>query len=240
MTLEPVRKTPLKNVSLFFVFVLCSLTSIPAIAIELGFGFRSLGFMFEAGHKLSESFNARLAIGGSYYVGFDEMNSSEEPEPEGVMFSQLGDWEFKQASALIDYHPWKGNFRVTAGVTDNRIIWNVENLGDNGFNFNGREFSDDTVELTRLRVQFTDGISPYFGVGWATGFDREKGFSFNGDIGVFYTANFQVDFIAKCTSYAAKAQCGKIQESAKKEQISLSENSILILPMIGLGLSYKF
>jgi hypothetical protein len=54
------------------------------------------------------------------------------------------------------------------------------------------------VDSVAAEVQFTDGISPYIGLGWASGFDKVKGFSFNGDIGLFASSDFVVFFDANC------------------------------------------
>ena len=91
-------------------------------------------------------------------------------------------------------------------------------------------------------IQFTDGISPYLGVGWASGFDKEKGFSFNGDFGVMATSDFLVLFDANCVAgQVFSTECEVVKGDVKQELEGLqSEEELSLLPLIGLGISYKF
>lgn len=228
-----------------FIFTLCISLSGSVVGVELGVGFRSMGFMFEAGHKFSESFNARLAYGGMYFVGTGEMDQPEIPTANDIFFDAQGSGEFKQLSLLIDYHPGRGNFRFTGGVANNRIILEAVNFGNDEvnkyFTIDDKDYSGAIVESTELVMQLTNGVSPYFGFGWATGFDKEKGFSFNGDIGFFYATDFAINFSAECADKATLLQCTKLKTSAMREQVHLNKDlELLLLPMVGLGLSYKF
>lgn len=211
-----------------------------AYAIEIALGVKSLGPVIEAGYKINERFNARVAIGSKLNVDFDKQTSNQEPDIDEMLFDGVGEWEIEHYAALIDYHPWQGNFRLTAGVNHNKIAWTVENSGADSYKFSDEVFSGSEVASTKLTAQLTKGISPYVGIGWSTGFDNEKGWSFNGDIGVFYLKNTMVSFSAKCASGASEAQCNKILSEAGSKQADLRGESLEIFPTIGLGLSYKF
>jgi hypothetical protein len=211
-------------------------------AYELGVGARSMGQVVEVSKKLGDSFNIRIAIGSDYNSGDIEYSSSDEIEVESVLFGDMGQWNASHLSALIDYHPWQGNFRLTLGLTENSLSWMVQNTGVDSFTFNDKTHGNDIVESTELEVQFTDGISPYVGFGWATGFDKISGFSFNGDIGVFAASDFVVLFDANCTKgQETSADCESVKQDAKYELAELQEGEkISLLPLIGLGVSYKF
>ena len=211
-------------------------------AYELGVGARSMGQVVEVSKKLGDSFNIRIAIGSDYNSGDIEYSSSDEIEVESVLFGDMGQWNASHLSALIDYHPWQGNFRLTLGLTENSLSWMVQNTGVDSFTFNDKTHGNDIVESTELEVQFTDGMSPYLGFGWATGFDKVSGFSFNGDIGVFAASDFVVLFDANCIKGQATPEgCESVIQDAKDELAELQEGEkISLLPLIGLGVSYKF
>ena len=118
----------------------------------------------------------------------------------------------------------------------------VKNSNVDSFAFNDKTYGGDIVESTELEVQFTDGLSPYVGFGWATGFDKVSGFSFNGDIGVFVTSDFVVLFDANCVKEPATTEgCESVKQDAKDELAELQANEkISLLPLLGLGVSYKF
>ena len=210
------------------------------MAFELGVGARSMGQVVEVGKKLGNSFNVRIAIGNDYESGDIEYSSSDEIEVESVLSGDIGQWRASHSSLLIDYHPWQGNFRLTLGLTDNSLAWSAKNNG--AISIGGNSISQDVVDFVEAEVQFTDGMSPYIGLGWASGFDKIKGFSFNGDIGVFATSNFVVLFDANCIDgQVNSAGCQKAKQDAKDELKELqADEKISLLPLLGLGVSYKF
>jgi hypothetical protein len=214
--------------------------SLMALELELGVGARSMGQVVEVGKKLGNSFNVRIAIGNDYESGDIEYSSSDEIEVESVLSGDVGQWSASHSSLLIDYHPWQGNFRLTLGLTDNSLTWSAKNNG--AISIGGNSISQDVVDFVEAEVQFTDGMSPYIGLGWASGFDKVKGFSFNGDIGVFATSNFVVLFDANCIDgQFDSAGCQKAKQDAKAELKELqADEKISLLPLLGLGVSYKF
>ena len=210
------------------------------MAFELGVGARSMGQVVEVGKKLGNSFNVRIAVGSDYDSGEIEYSSSDEIEVESVLSGDIGQWSASHSSLLIDYHPWQGNFRLTLGLTDNSLKWSAKNNG--AVTIGGNSISQDVVDSVEAEVQFTDGMSPYIGLGWASGFDKVKGFSFNGDIGLLATSNFVVLFDANCIEgQAISAGCQEAKEDAKDELKELqADEEISLLPLVGLGVSYKF
>ena len=79
-------------------------------------------------------------------------------------------------------------------------------------------------------------------MGWASGFDKEKGFSFNGDFGVMATSDFLVLFDASCVAgQVFSTECEVVKGDVKQELEDLQfEEEFSLLPLMGLGISYKF
>ena len=230
----------MKNKFLVLSFFL-SIFYLPSLmALELGVGARSLGQVVEVGKKLGDSLNVRIAIGSDYESGDIEYSSANEIEVESVLSGDIGQWSASHSSLLMDYHPWQGNFRLTLGLTDNSLRWSAKNNG--AVSIGGNPIAQGVVDSVEVEVQFTDGISPYIGLGWASGFDKVKGFSFNGDIGVFATSDFVVLFDANCIDgQLISAGCEAAKEDAKDELKELqADEEISLLPLVGLGVSYKF
>ncbi len=210
------------------------------MAFELGVGVRSMVQVVEVGKKLGNSFNVRIAIGSDYESGNVEYSSSNEIEVESVLSGDVGQWSASHSSLLIDYHPWQQNFRLTLGLTDNSLTWSAKNIG--AISIGGNSISQDVVDSVEAEVQFTEGVSPYIGLGWASGFDKVKGFSFNGDIGLLVASDFIVLFDAICIDgQASSAGCETAKQDAKDELKKLqTDEQISLLPLVGLGVSYKF
>lgn len=230
----------MKNKFLVLSFFI-SIFYLPSLmALELGVGARSLGQVVEVGKKLGDRLNVRIAIGSDYESGDVEYSSANEIEVESVLSGDIGQWSASHSSFLMDYHPWQGNFRLTLGLTDNSLRWSAKNNG--AVSIGGNPIAQDVVDSVEVEVQFTDGISPYIGLGWASGFDKVKGFSFNGDIGVFATSDFVVLFDANCIDgQVISAGCEAAKQDAKDELAELqADEEISLLPVVGLGISYKF
>ena len=223
-----------------FLVSLFYFPSLMAFELELGLGARSMGQVVEVGKKLGNSFNVRIAVGSDYESGDVEYSSSNEIEVESVLSGDIGQWSASHSSLLIDYHPWQGNFRLTFGLTDNSLTWSAKNNG--AVSIGGNPISQDDVASVEAKVQFTEGVSPYIGLGWASGFDKVKGFSFNGDIGLLVASDFVVLFDANCIDgQAISAGCQKAKQDAKDELKELqADEKISLLPLVGLGVSYKF
>ena len=225
----------------FLILLLLYFCSMSASTLELGYGFRSLGHTFEVGHKFSDSFNARLSLSKFDFTAKCDAGTSEIPTLQNLILDKSSSMELEQFSLLIDYHPWQGDFRFTGGYTDNKILFSVDNRGDGDFVINGVTFSDQVVDSTSYQLQLTNGASPYFGIGWSTGFDKESGFSISGDLGIYYAVDTAVKFDAECSEKASRLQCVMLKINTKKEQYYLEkESATRILPMFGMGLSYKF
>ena len=240
MKLIPLTVISLKKVPIF-LFCILLLISFPVISFELGYGVGSMGIKYEFSHKLSESFNARLGFSEYEYVASDDIHSADVAASIDMLLNQDATVDIEQLSLLFDYHPWRGDFRFTGGITKNKLLLELVNYGDGDFIINNYVFSDRWVDSTKLTMQLTNGVSPYFGVGWSTGFDRKSGFSFSGDLGFYYAVDFALNFSAKCTENASRFQCAKVRSHALRQQRKFRDDSeLLIMPMLGALVSYKF
>ena len=211
------------------------------MALEMGVGVKTMGQVVEVGQKLGNSFNVRMAIASDYESGEVEHSSSDKIKVDSVLSGDIGQWNVSHSSLLIDYHPWKGNFRLTLGLTDSSLTWSVVNSDVESFTINGNPTPQNVVDSTELEIQFTDGMSPYFGIGWASGFDKEKGFSFNGDFGVMATSDFVVLFDANCVAgQIFSKECEDVKGDVKQELEDFQSEELSLLPLLGLGISYKF
>ena len=225
------------------VFLCCLLYLNPLIAtgFELGYGFGSMGLKYEAGHKLSERSNLRLGSSEFEYIASNGGNAADILSISEMLLGQDATVAIKQLSLLVDYHPWRGDFRFTGGIIKNKLILQLVNYGDGEFIINNSRFSDQIVDSTELTMQLSNGVSPYFGVGWSTGFEQNSGFSFSGDLGFYYAVDFALNFSAECKAEAAAFDCSRLRGETLSQQRKLRRDlKPLILPNFGLLLSYKF
>jgi hypothetical protein len=240
MKLAPITVITAKKIPVFLFCILYLISSSTA-SFELGYGLGSMGFKYEVGHKFSESFNLRLGSSEFEFIASDGVYTNGVPTISDMLFNQNTTFDLNQLSLLFDYHPWRADLRFTGGITKNKILLEVVNHGDSEFNINNYSFSDQIVDLTELTMQLTNGMSPYFGIGWSTGFDQNSGFSFSGDLGFYYAVDFALNFSAECKAEAAAVDCSKLRTETLSQQRKLRRDlKPLILPNFGVSLSYKF
>ena len=103
-----------------------------------------------------------------------------------------------------DYHPWKGSFKLSAGmivnnsVLDGDITPNTRGNDKIEFDFNNKHYSYSVDELGSIQTKVDfDPVAPYVGFGWDTSFDKQKGFGFTFDIGVAYQGAAQAEYKLK-------------------------------------------
>ena len=205
------------------VVLLCA-TNVMASAFSLGANLSTLGYGLEAKYKISERFAARLA--GHQYT-YDT-----EQDVDDITYEY--DWELSNYTAALDYHPFKGAFRLSLGA-----LFNQNKFKLNAEYTTGIEIGDTvyTVDTLTGEVSFEE-VVPYLTLGWDTSFRREKGFGFIAELGVFFQGEPKVEFTATGTATAAPGFSDDLETEEEDAQEDLSE--FQVYPVIVLGLNYKF
>lgn len=225
----------------------------PLLAFEIGIGFRTyaktdFGPSLELSQKINDRFNVRLAVATTSTTKIPEDSDDELTWNDIMKFFALplgGDVDVFQVSILGDYHPWRGNFRLSSGVSLLNFDWYKDKTNRTEYFFGNQTFSGVQVASTREHfLSIENSISPYLGFGWSTGFDKQKGWSFNGDFGVSYITGSHPyrGFSAKCAGEASEANCDLVQSSARFEDDKLKDldEGGGVIGMANLGISYKF
>lgn len=216
----------------------------------LGIGLRAgtLGFGVEGIYSLSKYFNVRAQ--GNFF------NYETEVDEDDVSYD--GELDFKTLGLLVDWHPFKGSFRVTGGVykNDNRIDLNATCPNE------GCEVGDLTITTTGNQDGRITGAvnfkstSPYAGFGWG---NAMKGWPvhFAFDIGVLFQGAPQFNLAATGTATVRDdtqptgpnnpqqvnlATNQEVQRSlAEEEQTAQEEaNEYELYPVITLTIGYRF
>ena len=86
---------------------------------------------------------------------------------------------------LIDYHPFKGSFRLSGGA-----IYNGNNLDAKATPvadtvIGGIPFTPAQIGTLNADIDFSP-IAPYLGLGWDTSFGKESGFGFTFELGALF------------------------------------------------------
>lgn len=184
------------------------------------------------GIGLRESLNVR--------VGANAFSYSKDIEETDINYD--GDLEWKSGELLLDWHPFGGSFRVTAGAYLNR-----NEISAKGEPSAGTYTIDDTVysaaEVGSLRGEIDfKSVSPYIGIGWGNVVGRDGRFSFVADIGALHQGSPNVKVTAVCGSGIGAARCAQLQSDVDAEvrQLEQDIDDFEWWPVISIGLGYRF
>lgn len=228
-----------------------------SIGAQLG-GVAGIGIGANAKYKIDQKFGVR--------AGFDTFSVSDvEIEDEEVTYNF--DAAVQDIHMLVDWHPWSGSFRTSAGVIvnnselDGELTPTAAQGQEITFDFEGR--APLTYKLEDLGSVSTfadfDPVAPYIGIGWDTSFGKNSGFGFTFDVGIAFQGSMQTDYRI---NFGEDLDLNNIPEGKTKEEIERRQQEIKdelgaeldkqmvtlqdeldkyeILPYVSIGFNYKF
>jgi hypothetical protein len=192
----------------------------------------TLGAGLDVSKGLGESVALRLqANGGSFETEFTESDVDYD-----------ADIEFQSAGLLLDWHPFSGVFRFSAGA-----YWNGNEASAIGrptggtYEINGVTYNGADIGSLNGQIDF-ESVAPYFGIGFASAPKAGRGLTFSLDVGVLYQGEPTVGLTATCGAGLPPATCTQLQSDVAAEQASLQEdlNDYKFYPVISFGIGYRF
>ena len=212
-----------------FVFSLMISTSAwaegPGLIAKAG----TLGLGLDIGWAFNESFGGRISLNAfNYDDTFTESNIEYE-----------GEVDLATAGLLLDWHPSRGNFRLTAGVYANNNELAAKGKPTGGFfEINGVQYPASSIDSLSGVVDF-DNVSPYLGLGFGT--MSKSGLRFSFDLGVLYqkpTATLNV----VCGASLPGPACAQLQSDVAAEQAQLNQDidDYRFYPVVAVGLGWVF
>lgn len=200
-----------------------------AFADGTGVGIQAstLGLSAQLSQRFSPYFGARLQLNNFTY-SYDATKSN-------VDYSL--DLKLDSYGALLDWHPFAGPFRVSAGVyANNNEIDGLGKPSSGTYDINGTTYSSSQVGSLSAKIDFNSTVG-YFGIGWGQS-PEESGWGFTADLGVL----FQGSPNAKLAASGPAASNSTFQQDLAQEQAQLQSdlNGFDSYPVISLGVSYTF
>ena len=209
------------------VVLLAFSTSAYAQSFSVAGKVSTLGLGGEGEYSITESLGIR---GGFNYYTYS-FNATES----GIDYTF--DFTLKSVPILLDWHPFKGSFRLTGGAMYNGNSF--ESNANYGVDIviGGITYSAADVGVLTADIDF-NAFVPYVGIGWDTTFGDDSGFGFSCDLGVLFQGAPQVDFT---TTGLLAADSGFLADlAAEEEELQDSMDSFTIFPVVSVGISYRF
>jgi hypothetical protein len=188
------------------------------------------------GGGIAASFNKYLGarIGyASYEYTVDDLEESD------LLLD--GTLDLGGAQAFLDWHPFGGGFRITAGAVENGELYAHAKPIGGTYTINDVEYTADQIGEATGTAKF-DSISPYLGIGFGHPLSVDGRFAFTADFGVVFTGSPKVELTATCGAAVNTTVCAQIQSDVRAEQVNLQEDAddLKYWPVISIGLSFKF
>ena len=210
--------------------LLASLVS-PAQAGDwsLGVSASTLGFGAEAGY----SFNDRFGV----HVGGYALSFSHDGEEAGINYD--GNLDLSNLGAYVDWYPFAGAFRVSAGwfATDNGLDADGKPGPGGTYDIGGVTFT--SAEVGNLRATVDLGSSaPFLGAGWLWG-RADGGLTWSLDLGILFQDSPDIELTSTGGTMSDQPE---MQLAIAQEEVEL-ENDVDqfdLYPVATFGVSYRF
>lgn len=186
----------------------------------------TLGAGLEVAAGLTESINARF--------GFNQFTYNINIKETDVEYG--ADLKLQSATAILDWHPFQGTFRLSTGYVfnNNAIKMSGKPRGANSFEINGTMYTLDGLDGD---VSFTNGA--YLGMGWGNA-GKGKGLGVSLDIGAIYQGSPELRLTARGSSAIIDDPTFRANLAREEAKTQDKMSSFKWYPVVTLGLSYTF
>jgi len=202
---------------------LCSLVYAQDISMALKAS--TLGAGLEAQRTFSDSFGGRVGIN---YFTYDKSGTKDD-------IDYNIDLNLLSVSALLDWHPFKGSFRISGGALYNGNDIDLDAKSAATYQIGGTTYNAGSIGNLTGNVDFND-IAPYLGVGWDSTFGKSRKFGFLLELGAIYQGTPKVDL---STSIAA-SQALQNDLQAEEDNLKKDLDEFEYYPVLAVGFNYRY
>lgn len=197
----------------------------PAAMAEIGVGVKAgtLGIGVEGTFALAGGLNLRAGI-NNYTYGYSDSASDIDYDI---------DLELESYALLLDWHPFSGTFKLTAGLLSNKNRVAMRATPNGTVTIGGTPYPAATVGNLRGEIDFKK-TAPYAGLGWGNAAGKTSGFGFSAELGVLFQGAPDV------TLRSSNSTVSQDDLDAEARDIENDLDNFKAYPVISFGFSYQF
>lgn len=218
-----VRKVLIAAAISVLVFTATGYASSTSVALKAG----TLGAGLEVERSLTDSIGARIGIN---YFTYDK-----DAVEDGIDYNI--DLQLQSLSAMIDWHPFQGSFRISVGALLNQNELDAKSKASTTYTIGNTTYTSAQITSLQAAVDFDD-ITPYAGLGWDTSYGKEKTFGFVCELGVVYQGSPNVNLTA--TGPSASTAAFQTELARERTNLQNSLDGYEYYPVLSLGVSYRY
>lgn len=189
----------------------------------------SRGAGFDLVYQINDNFNLR----GSY----SQYDISESFEEDDIDYD--GEFELNTTGVMLDYYPFSGAFRLSAGYFNNGtgLAASAQAGAAGTVDINGVDY-DITNEFLDINMDW-DSSTSYIGLGWGNSLGEGSNWTVTFDLGILLTGEPNAKLTASDGLHAANPD---LIADIAAEEASLNEDlsDFNKYPVLQLGLTYAF
>ncbi len=205
-------------------------------AIGIGARASSLGFGVELSQPLAKKVSTRFGLNGFTY-------SFERTESE---IDYDVDLSLNTLSAIIDWHPTGGRFRVSGGIFINGNQFDISSNPQGQYDIGDDVYTgsfDVDGEFTYLPV------APYFGIGWGVNPNKKNGWNMTAELGIVFQGapNVSLNASGTATRNGDNFPIDVSQDAIFIENLAIEEANLqndvdgyALHPVLSIGFIYSF
>lgn len=223
-------------------------SSYNALGVLVDVNVGTLGAGFSVGYEFNKYLKTRVRAG---FLSYDHDDTWSDVDV-------MGEFTGNNMGIMLDYHPFGGRFRLTAGLTITDLAVDVQGSMDKRYfaehvgkeyDFGGYKFIIKDEDVKAEAEYKWNKVQPYLGIGWSSDgegdaevyftFDMGVNFMGTGDLSVSYSGGAEV-----ITPDGQRTEISKqILESAIREEgkdfFDIADD-ISVYPVIQLGMGVRF
>lgn len=212
----------LKLLRLFALTGLLVAGTAAADGFGLGVKAGTLGLGVEGTFGLSERFNLRVGA-NNYSYSMDETAS-------GIQYD--ADLDLKSAALLLDWHPFAGTFRLSAGLMHNKNALHLLATPTSDQTIGGNTYTPADIGTLSGDVTFKKSV-PYAGLGWGNA-ARPGRFGVSFEIGALFQGKPDV------TLRASGGAVSQLDLRAEEQEAEADLEDFDMYPVVSLGFFFTF
>lgn len=216
----------------FAPVVLCAglMLSMPAAAVDIAVGGRAatMGFGGDVTMRMTSWLNVRASANAFAYTYSDTYDD----------VSYDAELNLQSAGVLLDFHPFRGNFRLSVGTYANGNGIDFTGQPTQNVNIGGQNFTPTQVGTIAGTVEFQK-YAPYVGLGWGNAVGAHNRLGFNLEVGVLFQGSPNVELSSQGGTFSNDPTL--ISEIENEEQaIENDLSGMAYYPVVAMGVSWAF
>ena len=205
----------------------------PALAQTSVYGGIGLtGVTLGLGHSYGDAFGARAEVSAWPSISRDFSEDNVD---------YRGDLKMRRATALADWRPFRGTFRLTAGLSAVSARGDFTGSPANGttFEIGGANVAVGPADRFDARIELPS-VMPYLGLGW--GHSPARGWGFHSDVGVLI-GEPKVSGTLSASLRAKIAAAGFDPDVELERELRSVRDGVAkidAIPYVSVGVSYRW